>query len=114
MRAQAPILVRVFVEVTGRLEAEKAAAQLVEHLASHGTAILSPVRQYAKIPAYYEITIRVDPRDPGEGILEQVAQGLGTGWDTGGSTWKVWNHGPDNVFAVGTARWAQVEVLGSA
>lgn len=110
MTYHAFIKIKVFCEVPDSLEAVKIRDQIAARLDVTSRMEFGDVKKYWKIPEYFEISIKVFPKELNEDTLDETANLLGSGWSKSNFSY-VWNAGEKATFVEGHVKWANVELI---
>ncbi|HEX6913099.1 MAG TPA: hypothetical protein VF142_22000 [Longimicrobium sp.] len=111
------ILLRLFVEVDSRAEAEAEVPRITSRLERFGAVETRKVEQYYKIEEYWEIALDLHPAgaplEAYEGLIGMAAAGwkIGEVVDEQEDRWAVWNAEPGVEFLTPRVAWASVDLL---
>jgi hypothetical protein len=111
------ILLRLFVEVDSRAEAEAEVPRITSHLERFGTVETRKVEQYYKIEEYWEIALGLHPAGPPLEAYEELIGMAAAGWEIGKvvdeqeDRWAVWNAESGAEFLAPRVVWASVDLL---
>lgn len=113
------LLLRVMVEVATEAEAQEAREALLAILGRMGPVRADAAERYAKIPDYWDVTLRLDPTGSVRGLFDQVLEQAPDGWTVGGAPgdldrWAVWNASPGSAFLDRRVRWVSLDRMDSA
>ena len=100
----------VFAEVSSASEAKAIGSKVSDALKCFGEVLVTDVKQYWKIPEYFEFSIELSDSSLSESDCQRVADILSQGWnDVGGSL--IWNQEADAVLCDPKVRWANLEYI---
>jgi hypothetical protein len=106
------MVLRVFLEVGHREEAEPIARDLADVLRTVANLRSLKVREYWKITEYFEALLVFElSEDDAAGSLATAIAALGTGWWPDSTRSAIWNHGEGHTFRADKVRWAHIELL---
>jgi hypothetical protein len=108
------LVVRTFVEVKNVMEAEKAAATLVDGLRSLGLLTTIQAKPYWKIPEYFEILIVVDLQVESTQAILVTQDLIGGDWSSLGNNESILTNEEIGPSSSPELRWAHIEAMESA
>lgn len=104
------INLHMFFEMESEEEAKLSAASICDHLTKFGETSASQVKQYWKMPEYFEVRVEVHNERLGQGDIARIASEIGGPWMESGSS-LIWNFGEGARFIDGKVRWANMEYI---
>ncbi len=108
------IYVRVFLDTVEVEIAENTAILINNKLQPIADVSQKQVKQYWKIPEYFEISLEFRPTVDLNEAFQKIVNQLGNGWefsDPVGEKWAVWNSLETTQFFIPRVRWASVEIV---
>jgi hypothetical protein len=108
------IILRFFVEVEGSTEAERIANNVKKRIQTFGSINKYDIKQYWKIPQYYEVLFDLAPTGDIEASFTDILSSLASGWEMQGaqdSRWAVWKPTSSATPFFDAIRWASLEII---
>jgi hypothetical protein len=100
----------VFAEVSSASEANAIGSRISDTLKCFGDVLVTNVKQYWKIPEYFEFSVELSGASLSESDCPRIADILGQGWnDIGGNL--IWNQESDAFLCDPKVRWANLEFI---
>lgn len=104
------INIHVFAEVSSECEADIIGSRFSDRLSSFGDTQVTGVKQYWKVPEYFEFSVELSAARLSENDCQKVADVLGHGWSETGSS-LIWNPTSDAVLVDPSVKWAHLEYI---
>jgi hypothetical protein len=84
-----------------------------EILSSFAVVKEGRVTPYWKMPEYYEVLLRLQPRETTRSAYDAALQALGEGWQSQGELENIWTPDAGGSFSLEEVKWAHLEGLQS-
>lgn len=116
----ATLIVRVMVEVETAAEAEEEMRTVASLVDAHGAVVGHRIKQYWKIPEFWDVAVDLHPPDPPSAAFDAVLALAPAGWTVGEPNdgvgrdeqhlWAVWDAAPGVTFLTPRVRWSEVSL----